>query len=415
MRTRRTTVLLTLFWLAAGSIYVWAALQQKERVNLSPTAGGQYAYLRYSQGVAEEGVTRHFGDRNRMPLYPALLALTYHEDWDTFVDRSAWFAIVSSLAVLAGVGLLAYRVLPIWPATAFTLMAGVTVFIHKASFVQAELLYYGLLLASWLLLCRVIRRPDPAWAAGAGVVLALTYLTKASALATLVAFVTIQIIYAVVLALRKGTPQVDTPPQPSRAGARRALVAAVIVSAVFLAVVYPYISNSKSRFGRYFYNVNSRFFMWCDSWAQAKAFANRYDVSARYPAAPPEDVPGPVNYWRTHSLTQILRRLGHGFRTLGSLALAGKYLKYLLVIAAFCVLLGVGRRHRLREVRPENWGVVAFSFLLFGGYGIAYAWYAQIAYGDRFVLSLVLPLTLALWWLGHHLALSTRALRIFGR
>ncbi len=407
-------IALVCFWLIVGMGYVWAAGRQKQRINLSAAAGGQYPYLVYTRQVAEAGVTRHFGDRNRMPLYPSLLALAYDEDWDTFVARSAWFAIVSSLVILVGIGGLAYRSLPPWPATALTLTAVIAVFIQKASFVQAELLYYGLLLASWLLLCRVIRRPGAWWALPAGVLLGLTHLTKASGAATLVAFVAAVGVHCVVLAWQVKRPAVRDLEGPVSPKARDVLLSGVIVVVTFLAVTYPYLSNNQARFGRYFYNVNSTFFMWCDSWEEAQAFADAHHISEHYPAASPDEIPGPLNYWRTHSLKRILGRLGYGFRTLAALAWHGPYAKYLALVVVFCTALAAGQVRRLKKPALEDWIIGLFCAMFFGGYLLSYAWYAQVAFGDRFLLSLFLPTMFAVWWWACRLSHSIPPRRFFG-
>ena len=407
-------IVLVCFWLIVGMGYVWAASQQKQRINLSAAAGGQYPYLAYARQVAETGVTRHFGDRNRMPLYPSLLALVHDEDWDIFVAGSAWFAIFSSLVILVGIGGLAYGNLPPWPATALTLTAVVAVFIYKASFVQAELLYYGLLLASWLLLCRVIRRPGAWWALPAGVLLGFTYLTKASGAATLVAYIAAVGVQAVVLAWPAKTPAGKSLTHPVSPRARDVLLSGVIVVVAFLVVAYPYLSNNQARFGRYFYNVNSTFFMWCDSWKEAQAFADTYHISEQYPEAPPDKIPGPLNYWRTHSPRRILGRLGYGFSTLAALAWHGPYAKYLALVVVFCLALGAGQVRRLKKPALEDWIIGLFWAMFFLGYLFSYAWYARVAYGDRFLLSLFLPAIFAVWWWACRLSHSIPSKRLLG-
>lgn len=415
MRSRpKPVVWLTLFWLIVGGVYVWAAWQQKERVNLSAAAGGQYPYLVYAQGMAEEGVTQYFGDRNRLPLYPALLSPAYDGDWDRFVERSAWFAIASSLVILAGIGGLSYATLPGWSATALTLAAAVCVFIPKSSFVQAELLYYGLLLASWLLLSRLIRQPRVRLAIPTGVLLALTYLTKASGAAALIAFIAAAAVQAITLMIRPQREPTDDRNVDMPVRWRDVTLSAAIVVVVFGAIAYPYLSNNKARFGRYFYNVNSTFFMWCDSWPQAKAFGDQYRVSEHFPQAPPDEIPGPVNYWKTHSARQMLGRLTYGFRALGSLALRGPYLKYFALAALFCVVLGIRQRRSWPRPGAADWPLGLFCALFFGGYLLSYAWYAQVAYGDRFLLSLFLPAMYAALWLGQKLAERAQRFPLLG-
>jgi tetratricopeptide (TPR) repeat protein len=185
-----------------------------------------------------------------------------------------------------------------------------------------------------------------------------------------------------------------------------------VVLLAFLVVVYPYIASNKARFGRYFYNVNSTFFMWCDSWAEAKTFGDTYHVSEQYPVARPEEIPGPLNYWREHTAGQMWRRLGAGFSALWSLVLDEVCFKYLVVTLVFCAVLGAGQLRRVQDLPAEAWAMVLFCGLLFGGYVLAYAWFAQIAYGGRFVLSLFLPVMYSLLWLAGEFSTATGPLRL---
>ena len=405
---------LALVWLVAGSVYVWGGWQQKERLNLSAAAGGQYPYLTYAKRIADAGLAEVYGDRNRMPLYPLLLSVIGDKDWDAFVERSGWFAIASSAAALAAVGFIAYWTLPIWPATVLALTATVCVFIFSASFVQAELLYYVLLFGSWLVFCRVIHRPNAWWAMVGGIAAGLAYFTKASASPILVAFAVPMCVKAIALSRRPRHallvdvdgygPQRCLPP----------LVSAALAGLMFLAVVYPYVSNNKTHFGRYFYNVNSTFFTWCDSWSEAKAFADKYDLSEQYPEAPPEEIPSPLNYWRTHTLRHMAHRMWYGVRTLWSLALGEAFFKYFVAALLFCAVMGIKQRWRVKELWREYRAVVLFCMLFFGGYLVAFTWYALVAYGERFLLSLFLPAMFVLLWLSDQLARVSRPLPLLG-
>ena len=238
---------LALLWLLVGVVYVWAAWLQKDRVNLSASAGGQYPYLVCADAIAKEGSSKIFGDRNRMPLYPALLSSVHDDNWDAFVDKSAWFAIASSVVVLIGVGILSYLTLSVWLASALTLATVVCVFIYNASFVQAELTYYGLLFASWLLLCRVLLRPHPGWAVLSGVAVGLTYLTKGAALPIIPAFLVPMGLKIVALAWARRRSFVEHAHLPERPRPMTALVSAFAVVLAFLIVVYPYIRDNKAR------------------------------------------------------------------------------------------------------------------------------------------------------------------------
>jgi len=413
MLSHKTPTVVLLFWILVAGVYVWAAARQKSHVNLSAAAGGQYPYLMYAKGIAQDGLTGHFGDRNRMPLYPALVAMIHHPDWDTFVDRSAWFSVFSSLAVLNGLGLLFLRVLTPWPAAVLTLTAAFIVFIPNASFVQPELLYYGLFFVSLVMLCRLIRRPTPGLAAAAGFVLGLAYLTKASALPTIAAYVAVALTQAVIRAVVGRNAGSGGPSEAAHATPGRIGLCAAVVLVVFLATVYPYISNSRAKFGRYFYNVNSTFFMWCDNWAQAQAFADRYHISEGYPDAPPDQIPGPLNYWRTHDAGRIVGRLTYGLRTLASMAYKGSYGKYLAAAIALAAIVAIRNAQRIRRWNIEDLAVGVFCALVLAAYTFVYAWYVPVAYGDRFILSLVLPVMFGAFWLAERGWASDSPTQIF--
>jgi len=451
LRRRSILIALASLWLMVGVVYLWAAWQQKQRLNLSATAGGQYPYLVYAQKVARQGLPAVYGDRNRMPLYPSLLALAYDEDWDTFVDRSSWFAIASSVVVLIGIGGLTYLTLPVCSATALVMTAAVCVFIHTASFVQAELAYYGLLYACWLIMCRLIHRPHWNWAVTGGILSALAYLTKASALAILPACLLVMCLGAVAAwrhgDSKEGTTRDAVPDGPARTG--RYLVCAAVTTLVFLSLIYPYIRDNKERFGRYFYNVNSTFFMWCDSWSEAKAFADEFNLGERFPETPASEIPSPINYWRMHSVGHMLKRLAYGAKALAALGVEGTYFKYLAATVLFCAVTAVCRRQQAgrpsersrkastdsnlesfaasegdgRHASPHSADFIhsgyrlvgMFCGLFFVGYLLAFTWYAQVAYGDRFLLSLLLPAMFTVLWASDRLSRGLPPLSCCGR
>lgn len=398
---------LVLLWLPIAWAYVWAAREQKAQLNLSATAGGQMPYLVYAQRVAEDGLLGHFGDRNRMPLIPILTSLVYDPDWDTFVERASWAAVLSSMLVLVGVGAVAYCSLSVAEATAFTLIVAAAVFLPQASFVQADLAYYGLFFCMWWMMARLVHEPGVGRALAVGALLGVTYLTKASALLALPILLAVLAVKSAVSAWARrrrmgGTPSILRP-----------LIAGAVVTAVFSACTSPYLLNNHARFGRFFYNVNTTFFVWCDNWRQAKGFMDEYQIDRRYPQAPAEAVPGPFNYWKTHAPRQIAQRLAYGCWTLGKLAWEGPYAKYVVLLLLGCLALSVTRRAEAIRVWHEHRWPILLTTAMLAGYFLAYAWYVVVAYGDRFVASLLLPAMFATFLLIDKLA-APRLVQWFG-
>ena len=398
---------LVVLWLMIACAYVWAAKEQKAQLNLSATAGGQMPYLVYAQRVAEDGLFGHFGDRNRMPLIPILTSLVYDPDWDTFVERASWAAIASSMLVLTGVGAVAYFSLSVAGATAFTLIVAATVFFPQASFVQADLAYYGLFFCMWWTTARLVHESGVGRAVAAGTLLGVTYLTKASALLALPILIVVLAAKSAVSAwaLRRRTGSTPSILRP--------LIAGAVATAFFSACTTPYLLNNHARFGRFFYNVNTTFFVWCDNWRQAKGFMDEYQIDRRYPQAPIEAIPGPLNYWRTHTPRQIAQRLAYGCRTLGKLAWEGPYAKYVVLLVLGCLTLSVTRRVEAMRVWHEYRWPILLTAAMLAGYFLAYAWYVVVAYGDRFVASLLLPAMFAMFMFIDKLA-AARLVRWFG-
>ena len=60
----------------------------------------------------------------------------------------------------------------------------------------------------------------------------------------------------------------------------------------FLAVIFPYILQSKEMYGQYFYNVNSTFYIWYDSWEDAKQAERDHAFTEGWPDLPSGQVPG---------------------------------------------------------------------------------------------------------------------------
>ncbi len=397
MGTRRSNGLLAVFLAAMAVGYVAAGYRQQHAVNLSATAGGQYPYLLNAKEVAQKGITSYLGDRNRMPLIPAIVSTAYRENWTAFTRRAGQIAIGLSLVFLVGVVVVAFASLPVLPAIFLTLLATVCVFMPKASFVQAELAYYALLLAAWRVMCRVIVKPNWRWAAAAGMLCGLAFWAKASAWPLMLAFVFAMMVRSAwELRTTANTPRPE-PTDPPDFLSGPATVAAVAV-ACFLVVAGPYLLDNHAKFGRCLYNVNSTFFIWCDSWAEAKAFSDAHDLAREYPEAPPDQIPSAARYWHTHTPGRIVRRFAYGVGTLCRLTFHAAYFKYLVMLAVFCGYVAWKRRRLLRLMAARDWIVVSFCAVVLIGYSMSYAWYALVAYGDRFVLSLVLPAVLALSW-----------------
>lgn len=386
-------------WALASALFVWGALQQGHRVNADRHASDQSAYLGYAQQLAETNFAA-VGDRARLPVYPALIAFLYRPGLseDEFLQRGKLAGIVLAALVTAlAAGLFQYHG-KAWDTTAASLVVMLTVLAYKAPYCQADVLFYGL---SCLLFCLLLSLIDnPCWTTSvlARAVGGLAHLTKASVLPAMGLALGVLLIRGSVVwyqQYRQGSPPAD------RSGSLKFgahLGCASLLLGSFLIVVFPYIRTSNERFGHYFYNVNSTFYVWYDSWDEVKAGTRAHGDRVGWPDLPPDQIPSFTKYLREHTAQQALARLARGlvrYTLLVGIYSYGYTEFALLYLALLGVLFWQNRRGLDLWAEWRSHGSAAiFAGLYFGGYLMLYAWFAPVSTGHRFVLTLYLP---ALW------------------
>ncbi|HRJ70952.1 MAG TPA: hypothetical protein PLS03_01940 [Terrimicrobiaceae bacterium] len=365
----------------AALIFFERAQTNGRLVNTRVSRTDQGAYINYAIKLKASGY-QEVGSRNRMPLYPLLLStqLAPEDTQHTFFARGKTFNILLALAGLAGIAAVFLRSFPRHHAVNLLFLTAFTVFLFKAPHVQAEILYYVLTFAVFLACWRLFRKPSLPLAAFAGVLTGLGHLTKASVLPGIFCFA----VFYVLDAIWKNRPPIAQP--------IRRMAVACLAAGAFLAVIFPYISKSKEIYGHYFYNVNSTFYFWCDSWDEAVARTKKAGDRSGWPDLRPEDTPSAANYLRTHSTGQILQRIGQGIMTVNySMRKSYGYYGLLWAYTISAGLLLIWKKHllwRLFVRRPMP--VLALS-AYFSGYFLLIAWYSQIIDGNRFILGLFLP------------------------
>jgi hypothetical protein len=380
--------LVALLLLCGAGLFVNRALENADRVNTDMGRTDQKAYIDYAESLAESHGT-FVGARNRMPVYPFLLSSQrdLKQSDEEFFAKAKRFSIaltVVAIALVAAVFLLSF---PLHAALNLIFFSAFYVFLFRAAYVQAEVSYYLLAFLAFFAVWRLFARPSWLWALAGGALLGLSHLTKASVLPGVLVFVVFYIADALWSMTRK---------QGMKVSLRRIAIAVVVVAA-FLVTVFPYIKKSKEIYGHYFYNVNSTFYFWCDSWDEAKERTRAAGDRGGWPDIPPDQIPSATNYLRTHTPEQILHRVVDGLWNLNGITIRSYgYYPLVLIYAIFALLL-IGWRWRLcwRLFLRRPMPVLAL-LTLFSGYLVLSAWYTQIISGNRIVLSLFLPLIFTL-------------------
>lgn len=378
-------------------LFVWGAERQGRLVNVDMNTTDQDAYREYVKNLVTTDY-QYVGDRNRMPVYPLLMSLFYRPA----MSDEAFFATAKrvntglALLVLVAAFFLFRRFTPAPDAAVAILVTAFTVFAYRAPFLQAEVLFYGLMFALFALMLELILRPRWSLAALVGLIGALAQLTKASVLPAIglgLACLLLRALIAFFQARRKPASSVEI-----KVNARQPwlapLASAAIFTVVFLAVMVPYISTSKARFGHYFYNVNSTFYIWYDSWDEVKAGTRAHGDRVGWPDMPDEQIPSLGKYWREHTPAQIVERFTQGAALLRDMTIGSYgYAPFVLLYGVFVALLLWQHRQRMFSewLNAERALGIFFVLAYFCGYFLLNAWYTRIAFGNRFVLALFLP------------------------
>lgn len=367
--------------------YLVGAIYQGFRINVDPNRTDQSAYMDYARKMAITHFA-HVGDRNRMPVYPFLMSFLYSPGMseEEFFRRGKAFNIALSLLLLTLTFLLLSKWIQPLAAAATVLVAGFTVFMFKAGYFQCELLFYFLNLVLFVLFVENLLRPTAPRAAVLGLVAGLAFLTKSSVLPAISLFL---ICLAVGEFLRRRTTG-----QSQAHSALRSFGRAALFLATFFLVTSPYIRTSKRVSGLYFYNVNSTFYLWYDSWEEVERGTKAHGDRVGWPRMPAKDLPSARKYFADHTLSQISARLGNGIVTVSKVAWSSYgYLKYAAIYLLFSLLFIVQHARRTREIlfRGRASAATAFVISYFACYLLLYSWYTPIADGNRLTLSLFLP------------------------
>lgn len=378
--------------------YATAAAEHGRRINISKARGDQSGYLWDAQNVYHNWHGRQprmlIGERNRMPVYAAYLALFYNpsmSDPEYFeVGRIA--NIYLSLGLLVILGLVLARHLPALVAINLTGIVTFGWFIYKAGYTQSELLFYTFFFLAFLVCWHMLRAPAGRrllWLACLGGALAaLAHLTKAAVPPFLALF-------GLAFAGRWIYPPGGIPTSGSRrAPLLWAAGAGLLYAAVFLAIASPYLLTNKRVFGRYFYNVNSTFYVWYDDWPSASVGVRLHGDGHQWPDVPASEMPSAGRYWREHTVRQIAERVGSGAKDMAIVSYRTyDYLGYTVLFLVMLGALAATRWRLFKTMALDHAWLTLFLAAYAAAYLVATAFYFPISGTGtgRFLIAHLLP------------------------
>jgi hypothetical protein len=383
----------------AVSFYWYGAETYLLEKNTSKDTIDQGAYMSITQMIYDRlHGTQYFFDKQyrleqfpythdgaRMWLYPFLQLQSFHPPMsdEDFFRVGKYFNVKFSLFLLAIVGVLLFRTLSPLVATNLLLIYAFTIFMPKAGAFQVELLYYAAFFICFLCMWRMLRYPSWKLAFGTGVALGITQYTKYAIMPGL-------FIYILVFGLQ----QVYGFFMINRKAAIHRFGMLVVTLLVFLLILSPNLYENKKKFGVYFYNVNSIFYMWYDSWNEIAQGTRAHDDRIGWPTMPEKDIPTFRKYVDEHGWRHVL--LGRPRQGLSNTwALVTQSYGWQYYFLAFFVLsatLAIVRLPILRQYIGPQLFSIGFLMLFLGLYiGLTF-WWVAAQQSMRFIMFLPMPL-----------------------
>ena len=157
-----------------ATVFTWlywrSAVRQMIEVNVDSGVTDQGAYIDYARQLYASSFS-YSGDFNRMPLYPALQAIFLRSEMNRreIFEQGKQLNLYLPLPLLAGIALLFGRRFSGLHTLNLMLVTGFMVFIFKAGWFQAELLFYFLNFCLFLEMASLFKRPSFGLAVLAGI------------------------------------------------------------------------------------------------------------------------------------------------------------------------------------------------------------------------------------------------------
>lgn len=340
-------------------------------------------------------------------------------------NRGRWFNVTFSSVFLVALGIAAFRKFSFPAALNLLLLGGFAALLPRAVYFQPEPVYFVFFFLTWVA-CVSALTHNSLWIYGLiGVLSGIAYLAKGSVqplLGVFIAVSSIRCVWEYFSARRRGFVISST----NLWYWRSHLVGIIILAMTYLMTVGPRLTDAQEKFGDMFHSYPS-YWMWMDRFEpDGYEWMDKHNTRAELEAMRPEDKPSLGKYLRTHTRQQFMDRLVDGTEVKVTEFFAPKQTKrskkrenqkpwrgvfesrgiYLGALAAMLLVLIV----MLMSAAPkaEHAGhvvfrhgtvtIVLFTMGAFVLYALAYGFYNPIGRGDRFMMSLYLPLAFSFVW-----------------
>lgn len=367
------------------------------------------------------------------PSQPYREAVVTSQDKELF-SKVKWANVAIVLVFLWGLGLVMARSFRPAAAIAVLLLGAFGALIPRAVYFQPEPIFYILFFLTWVCAVKLLLKNDIWLHALFGLLGGFAYLAKTSVEPLILGWFVISGL-RFLIEFKRPEDLVEERPWNQR----NHFIGLLVFAFAWLAVTAPRYASAHEKWG------NPRFsypevWMWMDDFDDGYAWMQRHPGKAALDAIPAGEKPSPAQYFKTHTPQEAKDRLISGTteklerwltpkpvkpKKDGSfsgwkvlLEHRGFYLGALLIILLLAALILLSKRksagRSALNLPSGSWAAGLFTLCTLAGYSLLYGFYNPIGRGDRFMLSLYLPLVFCLVWAAEslmNLAIMRRAPR----
>ncbi len=340
----------------------------------------ELAYIEHVKQISNSNNFWYLGDRNRMPLFNYLLFIFFSESFsENLIYRSFQFKNIIYVGILSYLyfrklsTIFTSKVVMLF-CTIFTVFFPVFAYIHD---VVVEPLFYITFGLFYIYGVEFFKNPSKKNGLIFGGISSILYLLKASGLSIFFASIVFFILfyaYKKILTVKK----------------IQNLLIAIIT---FFIICSPYLIENYKNYNKHiFYNVNTTFYIWYDSWDEVELGTKNYNDRIGWPNMEKTELPSLTKYLSEHTGVEIANRFISGFKNITIYYFSLNEFTGAMNFSFFLLASVLAKnKKKIDEMDFFNLYYLFFLFLLIF---IGAAWYHVIAPIPRFTILIFTPIYL---------------------
>ncbi len=340
----------------------------------------ELAYIDHVKKISNSNNFWYLGDRNRMPLFNYLLFIFFSDSFsENLIYRSFQFKNIIYVGILSYLYLRKLNTIFLSKVSMlfcliFTIFFPIFAYIHD---VVVEPLFYITFGLFYICGVEFFKTPNKKNGLIFGGISSMLYLLKASGLSLYFA----SIIFFIFFYIYKKTLTI------------KKIQNLLISILAFFIICSPYLIENYKNYNKHiFYNVNTTFYIWYDSWEEVELGTKKYNDRIGWPNMEKDEVPSLTKYLSEHTGVEIANRFISGFKNITIYYFSlNEFTGAINLTLLLLSLILAKNRKKIYEVDAFNFYYLFFLFLLIF---IGAAWYHVIAPIPRFTILIFVPIYL---------------------